>query len=483
MNFFKRFIVAVYSRSLALYPPRFKSEFADEMHTVFRDSVADAVVEGSLSLMLLCGKEFAGIPFSILKEFWYEFQGEDLNMQELSLAPIKPGSWWDSFWAGLPHLLIAILFATTSALASTGLGTVSGIVFGLMLLAGFLATIYYTWRNHWPAWSASWYGYLGLIILLFSTLPYQYTVGIAKSIFEVIHFILWPLCLATLLYWLSRRNPIEGLLMAMPVIVLFWVTILEFIPNPIRFWLTFWLFLLPALTAAAITRLNDIKKAVWLVLGASMLSGLPIAYARTYWNNVPVEYSTPPSFGKMAGLFSVPWLASAALVLGPILGWGLWNLGRKYGKVGRISAALVIAGMIVNLLGHFSYWWWFSKDTYLNALQLFANYKPSEAASIFMVYAGLTATLVGALVLAFPTWKHNKLLSVALVFVPLALPLVARFATYFGYYVNIAGTSLELVRLSEASQYLVLFVGAAWLAICGWTTTRLYNPSLREGTA
>lgn len=483
MNFSTQCITTVYSKLLALYPRRFGNEFADEMHTVFRDSVTGAIDEGMLPLILLCVREFTSMPFSILKEFWHELQGKELNMQEPSLAPIKPGSWWDSVWAGLPHFLIAILFAATSSLANVGLETVSGIAFGLILLAGFLATIYYTWRNHWPAWSASWYGYIGLIILLYSTLPHQYLVNTAKSLFEIIHNILWLLCLATLLYWLSRRNPIEGLLMAMPVIILYWYPVMEFVPNSIRFWLTFWLFLLPALTATAVTRLNDIKKAIWLVLGASLMIGLPITYAQTYWNNIPTEHSSPPSIGLMVGLFSIPWLSSGALVFGPILGWGLWNLGRKNGKFGRISAILIIFGMIVNLFGHFGYWWWFSKNAYLNALPLISSYKPSEASSMFMVYAGLTAILVGALGLAVPTWKHNKLLSVALIFVPLALPLVARFTTYFSYYVNIAGTSLQIGKLNVVYQVLVLFAGASWLLLSGWTIPRLYSSLQSAGTA
>jgi hypothetical protein len=483
MNRCLNWIISVYARVLNLYPHRFKDEFAVEMHAVFRDSVMDAAEEGTLSVLVVCGREFMGVPLNILKEFWHEIQGKEPNMQSTQFSSWQPGSWADSVLAGLPHLLIAILFAATGALVNSRLAALSQLIVLLLLLVGFLATIYYTWRKHWPIWSASWYGYVGLIVLLFAILPHQNWVGIEDQIFKGISFILLLLSLATLLYWLSRRNPIEGLLMAMPVIILYWIPVMEFIPDPIRFWLTFWLFLLPALTATAITRLNDIKKAVWLVLGASMLNGLPIAYARTYWNNIPSEHASSPTVSQMAELFSVPWLASGALVLGPILGWGLWNLGRKNGKVGSVSAALVIAGMIVNLFGHFSYWWWFSKVTYLNALQIFTVYQPGEASSIFLVHAGWAAILVGAIGLAVLTWKQNKLLSAALILVPLALPLVARFTTYFGFYISLAGMSLELARLSEVDKSLIFFVGAAWLAMSGWTITRVYNQPLHEGTA
>jgi len=80
MNFIARLVIAVYSRSLALYPRKFKNEFADEMGTVFRSSVEDTAAEGTFPLISLCTREFMGMPFSILKEFWHEFQGKELVM-------------------------------------------------------------------------------------------------------------------------------------------------------------------------------------------------------------------------------------------------------------------------------------------------------------------------------------------------------------------------------------------------------------------
>jgi hypothetical protein len=481
MNLVLHWIVSVYARVLNLYPRRFKDEYALEMHAVFRDSVMDAAAEGTLSLLLVCGREFIGMPLNILKEFWHEIQGKESSMRSAQFSSWQPGSWADSVLAGLPHLLIAILFAVTGALVNTRLAALSRVIVVLLLLIGFLATIYYTWRNHWPIWSASWYGYVGLIVLLFAILPYQDWAGIADQVFRGFRFILLLLSLATLLYWLSRRNPIEGLLMAMPVIVLYWFPVMEFVPNSIRFWLTFWIFLLSALTAITITRLNDIHRAVWLVLGASILIGLPIAYARTYWHNIPEGHFSPPTIGEMAELFSVPWLASSALVVGPILGWGVWNLAKRHGTTERASAILIIMGMAVNLFGHFSYWWSFSHQAYLNALPVSRLYQPSEVSSLFMVFGGLGMILVGAIALALKSWSANKLLSVLLILAPLALPLVAMFPTYFDNYIIPAGFSFEFARLSETYRYLILLLGALWLVMARWTVTRLYNPLLEEG--
>ena len=402
-------------------------------------------------------------------------------MQSTQFSAWQRGSWADSALAGLPHLLIATLFALTATLVNTRLVALSRLIVLLLLLIGFLATIYYTWRNHWPVWSASWYGYVGLIVLLFAILPYQNWAGLADQLFGGIRFILLLLSLGTLLYWFSRRNPTEALLMAMPVIILYWFPVMEFVPGSIRFWLTVWIFLLIALTAITITRFNSIQKSVWLVLGASILIGLPIAYARTYWHNIPEGHFSPPTIGQMVELFSVPWLASSALVLGPILGWGLWNLGEKHGKVERASAVLIMVGMAVNLFGHFSYWWSFSHQTFLNALPGSAFYQPTESSSLSMVYSGLAMILLGAIALAIKSWRANKLLSVSLILVPLALPLVAMFPTYFGNHIIPAGFSFEFASLSETYSYLILLFASLWLLMTGWTVTRLYHPLLQEG--
>jgi hypothetical protein len=323
-----------------------------------------------------------------------------------------------------------------------------------------------------------------MIIILFSILPYQSWVGLASQIFGAIRLVLTLLGLAALLYWLSRRNPVEALLMAMPVIILYWFPVMEFIPNSIRFWLTFWLFLLPGLTATLINRLNHIRSAVWLVLGASLLIGLPIAYARIYWNNLPAENSSAPSLGEMMELFAVPWLTSAALVLGPILGWGLWSLGKVHGQVGRLGAVITVFGIALNLLGHWSYWWLFSRQGFFNALQPSAFLRPTLVGSSVMVGAGLAAMLGGTIALALLTWKQNKWLSVALVPATLALPLVAMFAVYFGNHVTPVGFSFELAGLEAVYRYTILLIGVGWLVLNGWMTTRLYNisPNIEQTT-
>ena len=70
----------LYSRLLLFYPRRFREEFAAEMEVVFRDSVNEAARNGMLPVVLLCLRELGGLPFSVLREFWHEFQSKETRM-------------------------------------------------------------------------------------------------------------------------------------------------------------------------------------------------------------------------------------------------------------------------------------------------------------------------------------------------------------------------------------------------------------------
>lgn len=478
MNLFLPWIVSTYARVLNLYPRRFKDEFAIEMHAVFRDSVMDAAEEGTLSLLLVCGREFIGIPLNILKEFWHEIQDNESNMQSTQFSSWQPGSWGDSAWAGLPHLLLAIA-GLTGFVAGTALAAFFGFLIVFLFLVGILVTIYFTWRKRWPACTASWYGYAGLIILLFSILPSQGWAPPAEGLFRVIQLILLPLCLATLLYWLTRRNPIEALLMAMPVIIVYWLPVMEFIPNRIQSGLALGIFTLSALTAIIITRINTLRRAVWIVLGASVFSGLPISYARTYLQETPFHYT--PTIAQVAELFSVQWLASSALVISPILGWGMWNLSKRYGRDGSIAAILIFIGALVNLWGQFRYWQWSSHQNFFDAFGFSLLQAPGPTWPAYTAYAGLIITLVGAILLAIQTWRYSKPLSLCLIILSVALPLFTMFPIYFGWHIIPAGLSFEFGELSQTYRLLIFFAGTLLVVAGGWSVTRLYGDPIRGG--
>jgi len=109
MNFIARFIIAVYSRSLVLYPRRFRNEFADEMQVVFRDSLTDAIHEGVLSFLFICLKEFGGLPIHVLRELWHEIERKEMIMvrNEKTNSQSKTMR-WDALIGTLPFVLFGI---------------------------------------------------------------------------------------------------------------------------------------------------------------------------------------------------------------------------------------------------------------------------------------------------------------------------------------------------------------------------------------
>lgn len=156
MNSITQLIIAVYSRSLALYPRRFKNEFADEMHGVFSDSLNEASREGTFSFLFLCLKEFGGLPFHILRESWYEIERREPGMVNDNSAT-ETGlngeqNRWDAFIGTLPF----VLFGVASMLSRTRypFSAYSHLAFYAVVLPGLLIGMI----KGFPRWA---YGFLG----------------------------------------------------------------------------------------------------------------------------------------------------------------------------------------------------------------------------------------------------------------------------------------------------------------------------------
>ena len=158
MNFFTRLIVTVYSRSLVLYPRRFRNEFANEMTNVFRNSVMDAAREGTFPLILLYSREFMGMPFNILKEFWHEFQGEELVM----LHKNNSSSLFQVIMGVLPFFLFSLILVMFEIPASPFLNAVIALMFAVLLIIPVIG-FGIGWVQDFPRWS---YPYAGTALVL-----------------------------------------------------------------------------------------------------------------------------------------------------------------------------------------------------------------------------------------------------------------------------------------------------------------------------
>ncbi len=489
MNHLSRFILISFARLIRWYPRRFRDEFGDEMERVFGDLVMESARQGIFSLLGVSIRELFSLPLSILAEIWHEMEPREAIMAtglQGTSGTRLPASWSQAFLAGLPHVCFAALIGLGSVLPDTVSGYFLGWSMIALVVIGFILAFFFSWRSQWPTWGASWYGYAGILVLILATLPGQgWNPPISVIIDAAGSLLLLGVTLLTLRYWLTRRDPIEGMLVGLPVIIIYWVPLMEFIQYPLRTWLVLSMFLVSALGAGLILRENNVSKGIWILLGVSVAAGLPLALARTYWyvtpawvppaEAVPPEYFDPASLHQVMRLFSGQFLAGTALALGPILGWGVWRLGKMYDPIGRLAAGLLISGMAVNLFGLYSYWRWFEHVDYFDALGLPFLYKPDGALSVFMIYAGLIGIAVGGFCLGALAWRRNPLLGVSMGLSGLLIPHLAMIQVYSGFHISMPGIPLALNALSPTVQSAVFELAILLVILIGWVIAQLYR--------
>lgn len=213
MNLLARLIIAGYSRSLALYPSRFKNEFADEMQVVFRDSLEDAIHRGILQTLLLSLKEFGGLPFHIVREFWHEVKRKEVimvaNDKTESKSDIKEGtSHWDALIGALPFVLFGIA-SIIGKLRLPFYGIYADLAFYVIVLLGLLTGLI----KGVPRWT---YSYLGWSLVFAWWWSNMGTYGLKIFGFQINHWSwqIWPPLLVTIgiaLLWTRSLHPIRQL--------------------------------------------------------------------------------------------------------------------------------------------------------------------------------------------------------------------------------------------------------------------------------
>jgi hypothetical protein len=237
------------------------------------------------------------------------------------------------------------------------------------------------------------------------------------------------------------------------------------------------MWLLIAAVSALIVRLNQVRVGMWLVLGASLATGMLAAYARTYWHNIPPGHSEWPTINALVGRVAIQMLSSSALVIGPLLLWTLATVARRSGPAGIPGHRIALGGFCLILVGSLSYFWRYFAQGPLTTLQ-------SEALDLYgsqwplgVLIVGGVVYLGGALWLCAAAKRHDPAFSwvpaALLMAVPPLLPLVAALPDLFGYRLVLARQSLELFNLPDQAQYLIYATGVVWLLLGGWLVVRL----------
>ena len=495
-------IIRVYGLLLRLAerPRGFRVAFEAEMHAVFAQALGEAAKRGSGSVVVVCLRELRDWPRAVLREHWFGFRrGREARMNKVietngvlgSPSAIlgsdnEPGSWKDALLAALPHLMVALM--SLSGLLGEALPKVwmpsGAYVFATDIVAAVLifVTLILAWRQRWPRWSASLYGYgfaVAVVIGLNVTqmLPGRLWAG-------AFMYILSPLALAWLLYRTFQQDRLKGLLALLPVVMVLWYPALEFVQPAVRAFVSAGAWLLMALMAATIMRWGNARQSVWMMLATNMLIGVCITYARTYLHDLPPEYAEAPTLERMVNRFSPPLLAVSAVVIGLWLVWALWQIGKRGGRTGRWGHRLALAGLLLDLSGILGAAWW-----YTSPRDLLAYGDVHQTGSLMLkgtTYVGVILYVLGVLLLGVATWRSEAVTKVSLILlliIPSALPLIMAFPMLFDFGAIPTDMPLGLALLNHIPRGGVYVVGLAWLLLGGWLVTRLGRTNARPDTA
>ena len=403
----------------------------------------------------------------------------------LSRKRSTAGSCGEIFLVVLPFLLILLADALPKLLVEGGLVTweeagMRILNFGLtiLMIGSLLAAFFLAWRQRWPAWSATW-------VPFFCVPPFLLAIGLFNlltqgqldfTITQDIFIYVWvPLFIAILLYAVTRLDPLRGLLAALPVIYLLWNPNMEFVPDAIEVAVKVPSIALICLTIAIILRRGDWRLGLYAFLGMNLAVGALFAYAGIYYGGTLPFTAPGPNLVEVARSLIPQYLATSAIMLGPLFAWRFRQDGHADGRGSKIAYHLVLAGLLLVIMAN------------LAGLSLtMQSNAPGRASNAMtpLLLLGLGIYLVGVVWLyqykTLPRtasgWAEFTLLPLLPLGIPVAL--VLPFITWRWPVSNLYGIPLLWVLPHAVS----LSLGLVWLGLTVWVLTRRVESSGQKTT-
>lgn len=172
MTDFSAWLVRMYAKSLALYPPNFRDGFALEAQMVFNLSVKDATGHGFWSLLKFALRELRDLPLTLLALYSRERKIPIMQKQLNRWFVHQPGSWSEVLLASIPFLVLFLFpgifsfgYMEESVPALLGLIVLGLVVLFLVLLgvAGLLVRL--------PRWAMPYAGVLVTLAVFLVLMP------------------------------------------------------------------------------------------------------------------------------------------------------------------------------------------------------------------------------------------------------------------------------------------------------------------------
>lgn len=482
-----RLLSWVYAALLNLFPKEYRHKFGDEPQEVFKLLMEDAHHQGSFAVLSLGMREIIAVLRSLLEEYWRVFEQREGNMgldnlldwqfsaaERASPQPTRR----EIILVMAPFLILLFILSIPQLLLLSGAATrdaytisiVQAIVGGSMPLL-LLGSLIYAWRTKWPRWSATWY--LPFCLLLMFPIVYLSTlfedVSMLADIFsEFAAYFLLPMIIALLLYWVTRLDPIKGLLAVLPIVTFIWTPNMEFVPDQVEIPISILSMVFAAAGAVAILKLGDWRSGLRLTILVAALIGLPHSYAGIYLGGSLPSSAADPSILEVMKNFIPQFLAVSTIILGPFLAVSFRSIGRFSGLTGRISYHLILFGMFLMLVSVLANFFQMA-DSRVQSLRVSANLMLSELFLFGLAFYLIAVVLLGGAYLRrgpMRGWLEYTLLSLLTLLLPavLMMPVMQPFSTYLLALNTFAWIySLPLTVITS--------LGFTWLILAGWLVT------------
>jgi hypothetical protein len=317
-----RFGLWLYGLLLRSYPRRFREDFGEEITAVFEAHLLAAAGTGRALKVL--GREVRDWPVNLAREYVWE------RNRQLLIPRSSFVSGWGAVAAALPFLIYFMNFG-----ASIPRNLPLYFLIGGVLVA---------WWKRWPGWVVSWLGFLIfysqnlLPYSLFGEEPAWNTLPRLLNMFSTVAIQTGWLVAA---YWVVRRWPRYGALAFLLHLWTPWLFAMEFASQAMTSVFFGAVFLIMALTAAAIAVQQTVKGDFWLLYVGTLLMGTLLTLGELFFT---------PTRGNELGQLAANFIQAVAPFAAIMLLQSLNAWGRENGRSALRRTHLISAGAVISYM-------------------------------------------------------------------------------------------------------------------------------------
>jgi hypothetical protein len=488
----EQILLRLYTVLVGLYPRQFRQEFEDEMNTVFGEALSAARHRGRWTMLQLCSREYRALPGALMREYGQLRREKEMEMRNnhpliTNRENFDPGGRkklsthgrGEIFLAALPFVLILVADVLPKILVEAGLLSweapaweVLNTTLSVLLIATFLLIIILGWHQKWPTWSASWFPFFALVpfglVSWLLNLLLEKNSATALNLQSIFLYQLIPLMVAVLLYAVTRIDRVRGLLAALPVLYILWSPNMEFVADPIEVSIKIISSILICLAIAFILRRGDWRSGFLVILAVNLVIGFLYSYAGSYHGGTLPFTASGPNIVEVLRSLIPQYLATSAILLGPLFAWMFRQEGLASGRVGKFSYHLVLAGLFLVIIAN------------LAGLMVGLEYSSttsmlfSKNVLVMEIILGLASYGFGIYLLYKDSRQFGDAYSFAerllLIVLPLALP-IALVLPFFSWRISISRL-YGIPLLWKLPHDLAYTLGVIWLLLSVWLITR-----------